>query len=460
MTESSAGDCYRTLVQIQKDLRLRNGPTKASVADNLESIISFLKNLTNEPSNPNSKIFQSPSTRTPNETDLKTPGASESTKVPTPSSSLSPQSPQPLYPQLPEIPQTPQERSPIAQKPNRIYPRLSDVTEFRSQEVDKQQKTDSSTQHKLFSSGSYRHEIARKERLVNEIKRSLNVLSNRQTVAVVDSHPHWKTLHEHSPNTGIVQVGGLCFPSAAAGFNELVESQLTFPKVTRILIALGSNDIAHARSAHHDLHSYADTWLTYLSRTLSKLFPNASLKFLLPFTSRAVPQPSIDILQQQVVKAFRGKGILQSPFYAASDFSDAMHLNPTARNQLTIFIAKILTNGKLRSTSIQRNSLQMQNATPLMSMRLNVPSYPTHPSYLPSQVAPSGNYDIPTRPNIPTPANLPRIHYSPPPSISTPHRTYAQVAANTNNDTNSPQEILSQLTSLLPKLIHVISRYH
>ncbi len=141
----------------------------------------------------------------------------------------------------------------------------------------------SSTDPKLLSSDSYNHKVSRNERLVNELKRSFKTDSSRETIALVDSNLNWKTLHEFAPRTGIIQVGGLCMPTAAAGLNEISEAQLVFPKATRILLAVGSNELAHSRFAHHDLHACSSIWLPYLSRTLSKVFPNASFKFLMPF---------------------------------------------------------------------------------------------------------------------------------------------------------------------------------
>ena len=267
------------------------------------------------------------------------------------------------------------------------------------------------------------------------MKCSQKVISSRQVIAIVDSHPYWQTLHQFAPNTGIIQVGGLCLPSAAVGLRDMVEANFSFPNVTRLLIALGSNDIAHARYAHHDLHSYGNTWLPYLREAISKLFPKATLKFLLPFCSSVIPQSSIDILQQEMTKVFQNKEILQSPFYAACDFEDGMHLNPSARNHFTTFIAKLLTDGKMSSTSNQRNNRNRVNTIPLMNMKLNMATVP--------RISP----------------NSPNIPYLPPNPITTQHRTYAQVAATTNTGTNSPHEILTQLTSLLPKPINVINKY-
>ena len=449
MTESCIGDCYRKLVQIQKDLRqTKNGPTKASVASKLDSVVSFLKKFVEDALEPKADFLPLPE---PSKSIV-----SIATKKTSPK-----KSPEKPDSQLLNVSKKAEEQSPdipSAKKATGIYPRLSDIYEHQSLTEEKLAVTSSNADPKLFSNNSYKHELSRKERLVNEFKRSSKFISNRQTIALTDSHPHWKILHEFAPNAGIVQVGGLCIPSAAAGVHEVSEAKLIFPNATRVLLVIGSNDIAHSRSAHHDLHAYSSTWLPYFSRALSKVFPNASFKFLLPFASQVVPQTSIDILQQQIEMTFQSKAVLQSPFYAACDFNDTMHLNPSARNQFTKYVAKILTDGRLQRTSLHINNSQRQRIIPLMHMKVNMPSNPI-PSYLPSQFTPNRNHEIVVPPTIQTPPNLQNASYLPPHHIPNQPRTYAQVAATTNAETNPTHEIISQLTSLLPKLIHVINKY-
>ncbi len=447
MDKLSAEDYYKSLLQIQKDLKLRNGPTKASIAESIDPILRYLKNIANQTIAPETQ--SSPSKE----------AAKQSTAT---KDSLPKTSPKQAGPQLFNAPEPTEVRSPdtpTVQKPERIYPRLSSMLDLQKPEEEKPIVGSPSTGPKLFSSSSYNHEVSRKERLVNELKRSFKTVSNRETIALVDSHPNWKTLHEFAPRTGIIQVGGLCIPTAAAGLNEISEAQLVFPKATQILLAIGSNDIAHSRCAHHDLHAYSNTWLPYLSRTLSKVFPNASFKFLLPFTSQAVPQTSIDLLQEQIAKAFQSTVILQSPFYAACDFVDTLHLNPSARNQFTRYVAKILTNGKQQHTSLQINYNQKRRILPLMSMKINMPPSPMPPAYPPSQFTANTNCEIPVQPHIQKPPNFPSTAYVPPHPISNQNRTYAQVAASTNSEPNPTHEIINQLTSLLPKLINIINKY-
>ena len=43
MTKLCVADCYTKLMQVQRDLRNKNGPTKANLADELEPIIAYLK---------------------------------------------------------------------------------------------------------------------------------------------------------------------------------------------------------------------------------------------------------------------------------------------------------------------------------------------------------------------------------------------------------------------------------
>ena len=420
----------------------------------MDSIITFLEHLAKVPNLSDSKDL-SPLPKLP-----QPPNATVATAT---KKSSPTKAPEKADLQLPDLSKPTEVRSldtpTTTKQAKRIYPRLSDISELESVDERQPEETSPNVDPELFSSSSYKHEISRKERLVNEFKRAFKIISNRQTLALVDSHPNWKTLQECAPNTGIVKVGGLCLPTTAAGLNELREAQCIFPKVTRVLLAIGSNDIAHARCAHHDLHAYSSTWLPYLSKTLSKVFPNATFKFLLPFSSKAVPQSCIDILQQQLAKLFQNKDILQSPFYATNDFDDALHLNPSTRSQFTKFIAKVLTDGKLQGSSLQVNRQQRNKIISLMNIKLNMPSNPSYSSYVPSQVLASRSHDMLIQPNIQAPPNLPNIPYLAPHSIPSQHRTYAQVAATANTGTNSPHEILSQLTSLLPKLLNVISKY-
>ena len=54
----------------------------------------------------------------------------------------------------------------------------NDIRTIERQDIDKQHETDSYTLQKLFSNSSYKHEVIRKEHVVNKLKRSLKIVSN------------------------------------------------------------------------------------------------------------------------------------------------------------------------------------------------------------------------------------------------------------------------------------------
>ncbi len=422
MAETSIAQCIQKLLKLQKDLRLsKNGPTKAAVANGMDSIIACLKNYSSKsqekPEDLNNRNEESP------------PLLKKSSPKPAPAADIDK-----IYPQLPESKPTrggPENLSPaVSPRKNlvtRIYPRLSNVHTLEPSAEGDNQSTQAKQCHKLFSSNSYKHEINRKERLISVVKKSNKIISSREVVAIVDSHPNWQLLHKYAPNTAIIQVGGLCFPSAAAGIDSLAAAGLSFPSTKQIITALGCNDIAHAHNAHHNLSAYSESWLPYFSSSIKKLFPNATIKFVLPFSSKTIPQHTIDTLQRQLTETFPGHEILHSPYYTPYDFHDHIHLNSLAQQGYTTFLAKVITNGKLCNTSVKECVIHQPRAVPLMKLNL----------HRPQKVR-----------NIDTPTYHPQIN----------NRTYAQVVAN-NTTTSSTHEILHQLTCLLPKLINVISNY-
>ena len=437
MTKLCVADCYTKLLQVQRDLKNKNGPTKANLADELEPIIAYLKERL--PKN-NGNLLPPPDTM-PDELDISEPKA------------------------------TPKRAEAQEAARPRIYPRLSDLHDEPTVN-NLQDHNEPEKQHEeLFASSSYRHEINRKDRFVTEVKKCRKAIVNKQSIAIVDSHPNWITLHKHAPEVGIIQVGGLCFPSAAAGLDSLGESGLSFPHAKRVLIALGSNDIAHASSAHHDISNYGDSWLPYFSCEITKRFPNATIKFLLPFSSKTVPQHYIDMLQQQLIKTFPKYETLQSPFYTPNDFGDHMHLNSQARNNYTTFLAKILTNGNLRNIASRETSIHQRKPIPLLNMAFDTRTHEIHRNSNPTQyhahdyngthaqVTNNNTFDLRGQPNRQGVQCFPNISFPPAPIPRAPMKTYAQAVAHGTNTANPAQHILNQLTALLPKLIDVINYY-
>ncbi len=441
MANLGLADCCAKLLKLQEDLRQKNGQKKAAVADELEPVITSLKDLIQKDNSRDemknsSTLLSSPEPATKKAHNLQT------------------------------------EPTPVKdERPDRIYPRLSDIHAEPLPENCINQEEESTPSPELFSSNTYKHELDRKDRLVSVVKKCRKTLLNRQTIALVDSHPNWQTLHKHAPSIGIIQVGGLCYPSAAAGLNELNKLGFCFPNAKSIVIALGCNDIAHARSARHDLSTYSSSWLPRFCSEIKKLLPNATMKFLLPFAGRTVPQHSIDKLQEQLKKTFPQHPTLQSPFYAPSDFEDHIHLCNPARNNYTTFLAKILTNGNLQNTSVNQGNPRQQQKTPLMTMNFNTARqqhhldtynsqhYRNNQNSTYAQVAANSSTDSRSQPNLRNATHLSNMAYPLAQIPPTPGRTYAQVVAHNSDTAISTHEIINQLTSLLPKLISVISNY-
>ena len=100
-------------------------------------------------------------------------------------------------------------------------------------------------------------------------------MSNRQTIALIDNHPKWQTLHKCAPIIrveGIIRVGELCYPSATAGLGDLNKLGSSFPDTKSIVTALERSDIAHARSTRHDLSAYSSSRLPYFRNGIENCF--------------------------------------------------------------------------------------------------------------------------------------------------------------------------------------------
>ena len=166
-----------------------------------------------------------------------------------------------------------------------------------------------------------------------------NIPAYRSTVVIGDSNTHFANQSEIDPESRSVAVravSGLCVVAAALALGEY---KYSYKKVKKLAWCIGPNDYLHKQH-----HCEAD-WPVHLNNLIescARVFPNASLTFILPFSGLpSVPMEFVNQFQHHL-KSAKVKW-LKPPHMKNKVQEDGVHLNQLGKKQYISFLRKHFT---------------------------------------------------------------------------------------------------------------------
>ena len=168
-----------------------------------------------------------------------------------------------------------------------------------------------------------------------------NVPSYRSTAMIGASNFHYINQGEIDPtnkSVAIRSVSGLCVVSAA---HALKKFRYQYHKFRKIIWCLGINDYMH-----QDIHC-PDDWATHLSDLISetgRIFPQATIHFILPFSGLpGVPQSFIQEMEKTLKAVGPNVKRHHTPSMSGMVRSDGIHLTSSGAQKLRAFLVSTFT---------------------------------------------------------------------------------------------------------------------
>ena len=183
----------------------------------------------------------------------------------------------------------------------------------------------------------------------NKLGYILNALQNvpayRSTAMIGASNFHYINMGEIDPTNKSVAmrcISGLCVVSAAYALRKF---KFQYHKFKKIVWCLGINDYMH-----QDIHC-PDDWDTHLSdliKETGRIFPQATIHFILPFSGLpGVPQSFIQEMEKTLKRVAPGVKRHHTPSMAGMVRGDGIHLAPPGAQKLRSFLVNTFTKHEL-----------------------------------------------------------------------------------------------------------------
>lgn len=163
----------------------------------------------------------------------------------------------------------------------------------------------------------------RVKRFDSALERMRDLPQHVDTVVFTDSNGHKVKGRQLDPmgRTWVLSSGGLCINATVHSLQSLNE---TYSGITRVVYSLGLNDELHKRQ---HVKGERGWYLSALGSVTNKVFPNASMSFVLPFSGGKISKQSIGSLKSDIVKHLPNTVIHSPP---GMEFGpDGVHLNAT-----------------------------------------------------------------------------------------------------------------------------------
>ena len=186
------------------------------------------------------------------------------------------------------------------------------------------------------------------------------------SLLLMDSNGHkikGRQLDPVNGSTWVLSSGGLC---VIAAVHALQLHDKSYGNIQKVTYSLGTND--HLHRTQHVLGERV-SYLKALREVTAKLFPNASMHFILPFNGGKVPKSSIDSLHTDIATHIP-ECVVHYPPNMRAKFSDGVHLNHEGIARFTAFLREDLV--PRRQTLFSRSSGRRSAAT-TYSSSLNPP---------------------------------------------------------------------------------------
>ena len=178
----------------------------------------------------------------------------------------------------------------------------------------------------------------RVHRFARVVDRLHSLPEHVNTLLLMDSNGHkikGRQIDSVNRSTWVLSSGGLCLPAAV---HALQQHGASHKFIRKVAIVIGTNDYLH-RTQH--VVGKKGRYLKALSEVIGKLFPNASLHFVLPFTGGKIPKSYIDRLHSDITENIPECAVL-SPPDMRSKLSDGVHLNQGGISRFLTFLQEHL----------------------------------------------------------------------------------------------------------------------
>ena len=178
----------------------------------------------------------------------------------------------------------------------------------------------------------------RVKRCVDVLHRLKSLPEHVDTILIGDSNMHkikGRQLDPVDRSTWVLSIGGLCIPALV---HALQQQSKPYNNIKKVGVSVGTNDYLH-RTQH--VVSERGRYLKALKEVSGKLFPNASINFVLPFTGGKTPKSHIDRLYSDINSHIPDCVILRPPDMK-SKLSDGVHLNQGGISRLVSFLQERL----------------------------------------------------------------------------------------------------------------------
>ena len=162
----------------------------------------------------------------------------------------------------------------------------------------------------------------RVQKCVETLDRLHSIPDHIETVLITDSNGHkvkGRQLDPDNRSSWVLSSGGLCIPSAV---HALQLHDEVYPRIQKVSMCIGTNDFLHRTQHVADVRG---KYLEALREAILKVFPNACMYFVLPFSGGKVPKSFIDRLNSDIESHIIDCVVLRPPDMR-SMFSDGVHL--------------------------------------------------------------------------------------------------------------------------------------
>ena len=223
--------------------------------------------------------------------------------------------------------------------------------------------------HQGASSSAFPRGPSPKENEDRRVARALQQLQfsdtrgarNAKQLLIADSHANGVNGGDLCNSMHVIRVGGLCFPALERALSEW--KPVDGARYTRVIVALGTNDLLHHRSKGFD-HTRA---MHAVIKLLQAKFPKAKLQLLEPFLTpklRRMRAPFDELLAD--MKRARGVDVLQNIDTRTCEFDvQGVHLQGESRLYFVKELRHILGYGR---ASTQNSDSKKEALTKLLAL--------------------------------------------------------------------------------------------
>lgn len=161
------------------------------------------------------------------------------------------------------------------------------------------------------------------ERFARVLERLKSLPEHVNTILLADSNGHkikGRALDPEYGTTWVLSSGGLCLVAAV---HALKQHSRVYPNINQVNYHIGVNDELH-KTQH--IHGERPKYLAALKAVTAEMFPNATMRYILPFNGGRISRSTINSLKEDIAQNIPDCKIYHPPDMK-SNFTDGVHIN-------------------------------------------------------------------------------------------------------------------------------------